>query len=45
MVPVSLAVRKKKKVGELALIKGLSMDRKTAKESQLPPVIDVMHKH
>lgn len=45
MVPVSLAVRKKKKMGELALIKGLSMDRKTAKESQLPPVIDVMHKH
>lgn len=42
IVPISLAVRQKKTVGELALIKGLDPDRKTAKELALPPVVDVM---
>lgn len=47
MVPVSLAIRPKKKIGELALLKGLAIGRKTAQETQtgLPPVIDVMGKH
>lgn len=49
MVPVSLAVRNKKEVKELALIKGLAQGRKTAheltEEIHLPPVVDVMNKH
>lgn len=52
MVPVALAVRQKKSVKTLALIKGLASDRQTAQEQQrqakkdtLPPVIDVMGKH
>lgn len=53
MVPVSLAVRKRKSVGELAIIKGLAMGRKTAQELHqetqtlhtLPPTFDIMGKH
>ena len=52
MVPVSLAVRKRKPVSELALISGLPVDAKTAQELQaeghtpkpMPPVIDAMNK-
>lgn len=42
IVPISLAVRQKKNVAELALIKGLDPNRKTAKELALPTVTDVM---
>lgn len=42
IVPISLALRQKKAVCELALIKGLDPSRKTAKELALPPVTDVM---
>lgn len=53
MVPVALAVRNKKEVKDLAIIKGLAQGRKTAQELEqdteqaisLPPVVDVMHKH
>lgn len=48
MVPVSLSNRKRKKVADLSLIKGLSPDRLTAseiqKERDLPPVFDAMDK-
>lgn len=45
MVPVSLYRKKRKAIKELALIKGLSPERLTAKESQkLPLVIDAMPK-
>lgn len=47
-VPVAFAVRKRKTINDLALIKGLAMDRKTARESQqafvLPPTIDATRK-
>lgn len=42
IVPISLAVRQKKHLTELAIIKGLDPSRKTAKELSLPPVTDVM---
>lgn len=49
MVPISFAVRKKRHVLDLALIKGLSSERKTAnelkqqtEEAKLPPVINAM---
>lgn len=53
MVPVSLAVRKRKPVKELALISGLPADAKTALELQaeghtpkpMPPVIDAMNQN
>ncbi|WP_131667808.1 UPF0149 family protein [Psychrobacter pygoscelis] len=53
MVPVSLAVRKRKPISELALISGLPVDAKTAQELQaeghtpkpMPPVIDAMNKN
>lgn len=45
MVPVSLYRKSRKPVKELALIKGLSPERLTAKESQkLPFVVDAMPK-
>lgn len=44
MVPVSLATRNKKKISELALIKGLAMGRKTAHELELPPTINALKK-
>lgn len=42
-VPVSFALRNKKSVKELAIIRGLAADRKTAKELSLPSVIDATH--
>ena len=53
MVPVSLGVRKRKPVSELALISGLPVDAKTAKELEaeaqvaktLPPIIDAMNQN
>lgn len=45
MVPVSLYRKNRKFIKELALIKGLSLERLTAKESQkLPFVVDAMAK-
>lgn len=46
MVPVAFMVRHKKSIMDLALIKGLDMTRKTAKEiaqANLPPIIDAMN--
>lgn len=45
MVPVALSMRNKRAVKELALIKGLNQDRKTASELKLPPVVDAGFKH
>lgn len=44
-VPVAFATRKKREVKELAIIKGLSQERKTANELKLPPVVNAAHKH
>ena len=48
MIPVGLYRKNRKAIKDLAIIKGLSPDRLTAKESQnpknLPPVFDVMGK-
>ncbi len=57
MVPVSFATRTRKPVKDIALIAGLAIDAKTAKEQQaesqvahgkpksIPPVLDVMNQH
>lgn len=47
MVPVGLVRHQKKSVKELAIVKGLDVNRKTANESQkpLPFVVDATHKH
>lgn len=47
LVPVAFATRQKREVKDLALLKGLSADRKTASElkNTLPPIIDAMNKH
>lgn len=48
MVPVSLSHRQRKKVTDLSIIKGLSLDRLTAnelqKEKSLPPVFNAIDK-